>query len=130
MLMPAAVLVLVILGSIAVDFAIVYLGQRQLENAVAGMANDLATEALPESELYGSVGAGGIDMAEVERRIAAVEGDPPSGLRQLQLESHVEERRITISGQATVDFVFARAIPGVKHQTSVRATTRATAIDR
>ena len=38
--MPAAVLVLVILGAICVDFSVAYLAQRQLKDAAVAAAND------------------------------------------------------------------------------------------
>ncbi|MDT7548844.1 MAG: hypothetical protein QOE84_1238, partial [Actinomycetota bacterium] len=42
MLMPAALLVLVVLGSIAVDSPRLFLAQRELPDAAAGAANDAA----------------------------------------------------------------------------------------
>ncbi|MCO8129043.1 hypothetical protein NHL50_17695 [Acidimicrobiia bacterium EGI L10123] len=42
MLMPAAVLIVLLLGAIAVDSAIVYLGQRQAYNVAFDAANDAA----------------------------------------------------------------------------------------
>ena len=42
MLMPVAVLIVLLLGAIAVDSAIVYLGQRQAHNVAFDAANDAA----------------------------------------------------------------------------------------
>ena len=42
MLMPAAVLIVLLLGAIAVDSAIVYLGQREAYNVAFDAANDAA----------------------------------------------------------------------------------------
>jgi D-alanyl-D-alanine carboxypeptidase len=53
MLMPAAVLIVIVLGSIAVDFAIVFLGEREAASLAAAAANDAATavaEHVAESE--------------------------------------------------------------------------------
>ena len=47
MLMPAAVLIVLLLGAIAVDSAIVYLRQRQAENIAFDAANDAAGAGLP-----------------------------------------------------------------------------------
>ena len=49
MLMPAAVLIVILLGSIAVDFAVVFLGQRDLGAAAAAAANNAATYGLDEA---------------------------------------------------------------------------------
>ena len=48
MLMPAAVLVLVVLGAVAVDFSIAFLGERELANAASAAANDAAAAAIDE----------------------------------------------------------------------------------
>ena len=48
MLMPAAVLVLVVLGAIAVDFSIAFLGERELANAASAAANDAAAAAVDQ----------------------------------------------------------------------------------
>ena len=46
MLMPAAVLVFIVLGALCVDFASVYGAKRELSNAAAAAANDVASQAL------------------------------------------------------------------------------------
>lgn len=52
MLMPAAILVMMVLGAIAVDSAIAFLAQRQLADIAAAAANDAAGEAVHELRLY------------------------------------------------------------------------------
>src|SRR3546814_16973696 len=95
MLMPAAVLIVLLLGAIAVDSAITYLGQRQAYDVAFDAANDAAgaaidldaartrgeiiyapdrVEALPAQ----SIGAAGVDGTELVS--ARVDG-PAAGVR-------------------------------------------------
>ncbi|HEX9531019.1 MAG TPA: hypothetical protein VF954_07765, partial [Acidimicrobiales bacterium] len=74
LLVPAAVLVLVILGAIAVDSAVVFLGQRELANGADAAANDAAT-AFSDPAFYRAGGTTAIDSrqatAVVEASLAA-----------------------------------------------------------
>ena len=54
LLFPAGVLVVLLLGAIAVDASIAFLGQREIANAVAAAANDAATASLSDAAFYGS----------------------------------------------------------------------------
>ena len=54
MLFPAAVLVVLILGAIAVDASVAFLAKRELNDASAALANDLAIEALSNDAFYHS----------------------------------------------------------------------------
>ena len=69
MLMPAAVVVMLLLGAIAVDSAIVYLEQRQAYNIAADAAND-AVGAGIDRDLLRTTGAIVYDAGRV-RDIAA-----------------------------------------------------------
>lgn len=50
MLMPAAIVIVLLLGAIAVDSAIVYLGQRQAYNVAFDAANDAAGAGFDAAE--------------------------------------------------------------------------------
>lgn len=50
MLFPAGVLIVLVLGAIAADSAVVFLGERELAAAAAGAANDAVTYGLDEAE--------------------------------------------------------------------------------
>ena len=52
-LVPAAVLVVVLLTSLAVDAAATFIAQRELADACLGAANDAATIGLSERSIYG-----------------------------------------------------------------------------
>jgi Flp pilus assembly protein TadG len=127
MLMPAAVLVLVVLASIAVDFAIVGMGARELHNAAAAAANDAATAALSSEGLRS--GETWVDTAAAQRvaaRSLAARGivlDAPP-----QVSVSLDGREVTVTLRATYDYVFAPAIPGAPDEFHVEATATARAV--
>ena len=129
MLMPAAVLVLLVLGAIAVDSAVVFLAQRELSNAAAGAANDAATRAIDEASFYGE-GVVVLD-ADTARRVAeqALRVRVPRYVEDARVDVAVAsgEPTVTVRIDADVEYIFAKALPGVRHRAHVRATASATA---
>lgn len=132
-LMPAAVLVLLVLGAVAADAAVVFMAQRELQGAVAAAANDAAVAAMDESSLY-ECGA-----IEVPRRRAravaraaldARQADTviPVGAPQVTVRSGSGNRpaRVTVSARGRVDLIFAPAVSGLRRR-EVSASTTATA---
>jgi hypothetical protein len=125
--MPAAVLIVIVLGAIAVDLSIVQLSEREVATAAAGAANDAVTYGLDETTLR-SDGAYVLDQGRVEQavRLSIASGD---------LGDEVDRVDVTITGPESVevtltldvDYVFAKAIPGGPDRTTVEATARATA---
>lgn len=131
LLVPAGVLALVILGAIAVDHAVVALGQRELAAAVAAAANDAATAALDERAFYedGAVLLHpGRAESVAEQALAA---RLPKGLHSVDLVVTTSGRQVCVSATAVVDHVFSPGVPGVQQSTTVsaRATATATAED-
>lgn len=65
--MPAAVLVFLVLGALAVDAAAVFLAQRYLANAASAAANDAASQAVDLDRFYadGSVRLLALDAQRV-----------------------------------------------------------------
>lgn len=133
MLMPAAVLILVILGAIAVDSAVVFLAERELVNATAAAANDAAAAAVSDSAFYGS-GEVVIDPAVAEQvaaealRLRLPEGGPAGAIALTgDPEVLVAGRQVCVTARATVRHIFARAIPGVAREAHVSARSTATA---
>lgn len=132
MLMPAAVLILLVLGAIAVDSASVHLAQRQLADAVSAAANDAAGSAIADSSFYqhgdvildasraASVAAEAFAAAWPAGRTGAIAAVSPPSVQ-------VQDNQVCVSAQARVRHIFARAIPGVAHDTVVRARASATA---
>jgi uncharacterized membrane protein len=128
MLMPAAVIVLLVLGAITFDFAHLYLAKRELQAAAESAANDAVTF--------------GVDQAAV-RRGDGVRLDESSVLRAVELSvaAHGNELHLVSAPQvevegtgeirveltARVDFVFAPAVPGSPHKSIVHASATAAA---
>ena len=127
MLVPALVLVLVVLAAIAVDSAVIFLGQRQLGDAAAAAANDAAS-ALSDPSFY-RAGSVALDPS-VARRVAqaSVATQDHSGVTiDGPADVQVEGRQVCVSLTGHVEAIFGRAIPGVPHATTVRARATATA---
>lgn len=129
MLVPAAVLVLVVLGAIAVDFAIVFLAQRDLANRAAAAANDIAGFAVSDERFYDE---GQVALRQEEASRYARASLAPAGttgrLERVSGGADVDGRDVVVWAEGEVRYLFAPAIPGVKHTTTVRATSRATAV--
>jgi Flp pilus assembly protein TadG len=131
MLVPAAVLVLVVLGAIAVDSAVVFLAQRDLANRTAAAANDIAGSAASDAAFYGE-GRIAIDV-DTARRITAAAFSPavrPDGYERWAADVRVvdgDQRTVEVTATAEVHYVFATAIPGVHHTATVSARSVATA---
>jgi Flp pilus assembly protein TadG len=124
MLMPAAMLVLIVLASIMVDFAIVALRARELHNAASAAANDAATAALSTEGLR--TGDTWIDTDTAQRVVArslAAQGlaldQPPT------VSVSVDGREVTVTLHATHDYLFAPAIPGAPDTFTVDVTATA-----
>ncbi|HUF33476.1 MAG TPA: hypothetical protein VMN58_09750 [Acidimicrobiales bacterium] len=128
MLMPAAVLIFIVLGSICVDFAVVFLAQRELSNAAAAAANDAATRALDLDAFYEH---GTITLVASEAQRVAGISVASKALDHLSVAppsvSVGADGEVTVRLTAEVDYIFARAIPGGPKRTSVSATAVATA---
>ena len=128
MLMPAALLVVFVLGSTCVEFAVVSMRQRALYNAADAAANDAATVAIDPVELR-STGELVLDPDLVDE---AIERSLRAQGVELAAEPVVEispdRRSIRLVLVQHVPFVMARALPG-DDGTDVRATVRVTMIE-
>ena len=133
--MPAAVVVLLVLGAIAVDSAIAFLGQRELAGLAAAAANDAATAALSEDRFYRGPGRGERGRVEIDpdaaRQLveqAVLRGSPP-GIRDIAVDTRTAGRQLCVVLRGRVDHVFARGIPGASRHTTVEARAVATAVE-
>ena len=129
-LVPAAVLVLVVLGALTVDAAVAFLGQRELADAAAAAANDAAGAAVSDAAYYtGAAGTLSLDATragEVARRAVAA-----SGLRGVAVEDVAVDVRgpvvcVRVSGR--VPYLFARALPFAAHEARVTGRAGAAAV--
>lgn len=130
MLMPAAVLIVVLLGSIAVDFAIAFLGEREALSLASAAANDAATAAL-DQDRFRATGEFTLDHDRARRVVEATLAASSSELRDVTVDisfpiiDGTEGVRVEITG--TVDYVFAKAIPGAPDAIEVEASATAVA---
>ncbi len=133
MLVPAAVLVLVVLGAIAVDFSVAFLGQRELTNAAAAAANDAAT-AISESTFYeggDGTGAGTVRVDEDQsRRVVdrALLARAPRGVVVVEKVVAASGSQVCVALRGRVNYVFARAVPGMADGARVEGRATATAV--
>ena len=132
LLVPAGVLVLVVLGAVAVDSAVVLLAQRQLADVAAGAANDGAAAALDDAGFYR---AGTLRVAQ-DRAQAAAEASfrrtAPAGLLAPAVRAEVlgaDPPRVRVTASAEVELVFARAVPGASERVAVRASSTAAGVE-
>lgn len=126
MLMPAAVLIVFLLGSIALDFSIIYLRQRQALNLAADAANDAAIEGIDLATFRTEgttilVDGDGLEAVEARFEQLATFGDA------VDVELVVVDD-VTVTAVVRVDYglVFAGIVPGADRHRSIEA--RATAV--
>jgi hypothetical protein len=136
MLMPAAVLVVIILGAIAVDLSIVHLGEREASAAASAAVNDAVTEGVDQDRLY-ATGAYALDPGAVAETIRVSLAAQEQSGRDLEVvagptltdsDGDGATDTVTIRVRMTVDYLFARSIPGAPEHTTVEAEATATAV--
>jgi len=129
MLMPAAILIVILLGSIAVDFSIAFLGEREAASLASAAANDAATAI--DEEVFRADGRLELDVRRARQVAGAtIRGSSTEidGLDFNVARTQVDgEDAITVTVWGTVDYLFADAIPGAPDRTAVRATATAVA---
>ena len=128
MLMPAAVLIVLLLGAIAVDLTVIHLDQRAGISAAGSAANDAVTYGLDQSALRRGDGYR-LDPDRVQQAV-------DDSLDAQGITDHLTAPpRITITAPDTVtvaldlraDYIFARALPHGPRSTTIHATATATA---
>jgi hypothetical protein len=125
-LVPAAFLVLIILGALAVDSAAAYLGQRQLHDTLGAAAADAVGAGLSRPKFYAN-GAVSLTLSQAAQVVCqSVAAQADGDLHDVRLWIAVAGPTIRLEGRASVDAIFGRDIPGfgVRH---VRASGTATA---
>lgn len=125
MLMPAAVLIVLLLGAIAVDSAVVYLAQRQAHNVAFDAANDAVGAGFDRATARRS----GEFRYEPERVRAVAAGTvAAAGLSDLRLVD-VEvgtDGSVAVTVEVRVEHVFAPAFG--RRTAPLRLTARATGV--
>lgn len=134
LLMPAAVLIVVILGSLAVDSAIVFAAQRQLADAASSAANDAVTAGLADAPFYA---CGQLDLDPQRVRSVVVES---LAARSADIVEAVEtvtvgrgpngEPTVAVAVRGSVTPLLAPALPGTERSRTVQAHAEASAARR
>ena len=130
MLMPAAVLIVLVLGSIAVDFSLAFLAERELVNAASAAANDAATYGIDEAS-FRERGTVVLDEARARTAVArslAARREPLLDRAEVTVDVTATQVRVTLRSRA--DYLFARAIPGAPDSAAVDATASASPVSR
>ncbi len=131
MLMPAAVLIVLLLGAIAVDLTVVHLRQRAAISAAGSAANDAVTYGLDEAALRRGVGYR-LDPARVARAVAqSIESqgltDDLVGPPEI---TETDPGAVTVVLRVRARYIFARALPHGPTQTTVTARSTASVEQR
>ena len=120
MLMPAAVLVIVVLGAIAVDHAVVFGVQRELISDAQDAANDAAAYGIdPSAVRSGRLDYDAARVDQAVRRSLAAHGSKAS------VDWHVDDGRIVVRLRRAAPRIFGRALPGQDDAVTVDATAHA-----
>jgi Putative Flp pilus-assembly TadE/G-like len=127
MLWPAAILIVLLLASIAFDFSLILLGRRELRWAAESAANDAATFGIDQA-VFRETNVIRFDRARLEEAVARsvhardlrfeLVGDP-----RVDVFPGTDEVRVTISGR--VPYLFADAFPGLPDSEVVTVIARA-----
>jgi Flp pilus assembly protein TadG len=121
-LFPAAFLIVLVLGAIAIDSGAAFLRQRELAAAADAAANDAITLAVHDSIALGAAPA--IDPAaadEAVRQSLARRG-VLDGLSAPPRVTVVASDRLEVHLEAVAEYVIAPALPGGVDGTPVEAT--------
>jgi hypothetical protein len=125
--MPAAVMIVLLLGAIAVDLTVVHLRQQQAIEAAADAANDAVTVGVDRTALRTGRGyaldpdrvAWAVDQSLADQGLTDRLAAPP----------RITEAGSTVTVTLTLraDYLFARALPDGPRSTTVQGTATATA---
>jgi Flp pilus assembly protein TadG len=108
MLMPVAVLIVLLLGAIAVDSAIVYLGQRQAYNVAFDAANDAAGAGF-DPDAARTSGEIVYDRDRVEA--LAAQAVAAARLDDLELVSaEIDGTEVVVTVRRTVEHLFVQVL--------------------
>lgn len=124
MLMPAAVLIVLVLGAVSVDAAVRFQSQREAVADAQSIAHDAASAIVASSlrETGADPSTVALDTAEVERRIRLdVHARRLEGKVEWRVEGHVVVVRVT----RTTRLLFTPVLPGASRTTEVTGSATA-----
>jgi len=125
-LMPACLLIVLVLASIAVDMTLVHLRQRQALDVAASAANDAVTAGVD----VGALRAGQYRVEPAVARQVVARTVAASQIGRYLVGSPrvaVEGERVEVSLTLQADYLFTAVMPGTPDGTTVTATASATA---
>jgi hypothetical protein len=128
-LMPAAALIFLVLGALAVDAALAFLGERSVSNAAAAAANDAAAAAVDRAAFYGDgrlVLDAGVAREVASSSVAAAGLDHLDGVT-VDVVVTPGAPEVTVTVRARVSYLFSAAVPGGPDGVDVEATAVAVA---
>jgi hypothetical protein len=114
------VLVVVALGSVAVDLTLLHVAQRSLHRAAATAADDAA--GLVDQRRLQTDGVVAVDPEAARRLVVArlAEADLPGRLDGVRVD--VDADRVVVRASLEVEHVLLRAVPGTSSRRLVRVT--------
>jgi Putative Flp pilus-assembly TadE/G-like len=128
MLMPAGLLIVLVLASIAVDMSLVHLRKRQAFELAAAAANDAATAGVDQGRLrttHDYVLDPERARAVVEDAVAASELAPQLARPPVVI---LTATGVRVELALEADYIFADVVPGAPDGTEVTASATATAV--
>jgi hypothetical protein len=131
MLMPAAFLILLVLGAIAIDLTAIRVGQRSLLSSATDAANDAVTVGLDE-DAYRAGSGYRLDPGRVRESVYAVlyaKGILHRLTSAPTITIH-PDNSVTVELRGKVDHIFGRALPGASDPVPVRALATASVATR
>ena len=123
---PAALLVMVVLAAITVDFARLHLAQRQADDLAAAIANDAATLGLDEAALR--AGRGYRLLPARVQAVASARAEATRDLPAVRILTAVPDHRsVEVNVSARLPLTFARILPHAPDEVFLRARATASA---
>jgi hypothetical protein len=111
LLMPAATLIVLLLGAVAFDLSVVLLRQRQAHNLAAAAANDAATAALDLDRLRADGSYELVDsVADRVTRAVVARSDIAEDV--IAVDTQARGDTVAVALRVRADYVFARGLPG------------------
>jgi hypothetical protein len=129
MLVPAGLLIVLVLASIAVDMTLVHLRQRQAVDLAAAAANDAATVAADQGRVR--AGEFRVDIATAERVVGQIIGasELAGDVVGPPVVRSTGDGGVEVEISLFADYIFAGVVPGAPDGATVTGTASATAIE-
>ena len=126
LLLPVGMLLMVTLGSIAVDLSRLHAARSELQARADAAANDAVTAGLDTDALRAGHGYRIDPRRAGTAAVRAATVEPAGALEDLEITvTNRGPQAVTVQVAATVDLLFAPALPGAPHRMGLRARAAA-----